>query len=428
NGFRNFLYTEDDEDLTFLPKEPSQGFGTGSPSFSVNTEPLKANEEPDIKSVEVTADSGGSPKPELFVVHPRSVAAQIKDRKCKTRRGSSRPPVKRKLASRSSTSRATRAKTSSSKDDAPFLIVFDDDEGLPDVLELKDANACHLKISTITLPAWKNHLDNHIYLKLLDLHDHCYARQVVVDNVANRRSRELLQVIEKIRGECDVMRSRERARDEECDGLQVKCEAAMTNFEKNPTMVALQEKISSLSTKTKEHKLSLDRMMLESQKWVGYQQSLLTLKSKVTALETEKARLEAVEVSLRKEVEELKHDRREVVSKVVPYVMIELVHSDDMGSLIGKLVSSAIMYGRCRAFEQVAGIKNPFNLSKVKGYRFSYKKDHTRASNNLATATFPYLDEFVMDPSAPIKALLSKKPPTLQRPAPLRTQVSLVSS
>ncbi|GKG37883.1 hypothetical protein Tco_0457106, partial [Tanacetum coccineum] len=99
----------DDEDLAFLPKEPSLDFGIGSLSVSVNMESLKANGEPEIQSVEVTVDSGGSPKPELFVIHPRSVAARIKDRKCKTKEGSSRPPVKRKLAPGSSTSRATRA-------------------------------------------------------------------------------------------------------------------------------------------------------------------------------------------------------------------------------------------------------------------------------------------------------------------------------
>ncbi|GJZ95147.1 hypothetical protein Tco_0667350 [Tanacetum coccineum] len=136
--------------------------------------------------------------------------------------------------------------------------------------------------------------------------------------------------------------------------------------------------------------------------WAGYQQNLSTLESKVTSLEAEKARLVVVEVSLRKEVEELKQDRREVVSKVVPYAAMELVHSDAMGSLVGKLVSSAIVYGRCRAFEQ--------------------------ASNDLATATFPWLDDFVADPLAHIEALLSKKPPTLQRTAPSRTQVPLVSS
>nr|GEW90413.1 hypothetical protein [Tanacetum cinerariifolium] len=264
---------KDDEDLTFLPKEPSSGFGTGFASVSANTKPLKANEEPDIQPVEVTSNSGGIPKPELFVVHLGSVAARIKDRKCKTSRG------RQGLLLRGT------------------LLL-----GLLDVLELKDANACHLKISAITPPAWKNHLDNHIDLELLDLHDRCYARQAIVDNAVNKRSRELLQVIEKLMGECDVMRSKEGARDEECEGLRVKYEAAMTNFEKNPAVVAIREKIYTLSTEAKEYKLSLDRMMLESQKWAGYQQSLSTLESKVTALEIEKARLEAVEVSLRKEV------------------------------------------------------------------------------------------------------------------------------
>ncbi|GKD58319.1 hypothetical protein Tco_1295828, partial [Tanacetum coccineum] len=81
-----------------------------------------------------------------------------------------------------------------------------------DCLELKDATACHLKISTITPPAWKGFLDNHLDVDLLDLYDHCYVRQAVMDNAVNRRSYELLEVIEKLRGEEDVMRARELAR------------------------------------------------------------------------------------------------------------------------------------------------------------------------------------------------------------------------
>nr|GFA74600.1 hypothetical protein [Tanacetum cinerariifolium] len=197
-AFRKFIYIEDDEDLTFFPKQPSPGFGTGSPYVSLNTKPLKSNEDPDIQHVEVTADSGEA--------------------------------------------RSLSCLTFILGDDASFLTVSDDDEGLSDVLDLKDANACHLKIFAIIPPAWKNHLDNHIDLELLDLHDYCYARQAVDDNVMNRRS--------------------------------------------------------------------------------------------------------------------------------------QLIYSDDMGSLVGKLVSSAIVYGRGRAFEQVAGMKEPFDLSKVKGYHSSYKKDH----------------------------------------------------
>ncbi|GJT75926.1 hypothetical protein Tco_1042651, partial [Tanacetum coccineum] len=82
-AFRNFIYTEDDDDLTFLPNEPSLGFGISSPSALVNTEPPKDVEEPEVQHAEVTAYSGESPKADVFVVHPGSVAACIKERKCK---------------------------------------------------------------------------------------------------------------------------------------------------------------------------------------------------------------------------------------------------------------------------------------------------------------------------------------------------------
>ncbi|GKF72338.1 hypothetical protein Tco_0208452, partial [Tanacetum coccineum] len=48
-SFRNFIYTEDDEDLTFLPKDFSPGFNTGSPSVSINTEPVRTDEEPVVE-------------------------------------------------------------------------------------------------------------------------------------------------------------------------------------------------------------------------------------------------------------------------------------------------------------------------------------------------------------------------------------------
>ncbi|GKE18641.1 hypothetical protein Tco_1426218 [Tanacetum coccineum] len=170
-------------------------------------------------------------------------------------------------------------------------------------------------------------------VQLLDLHDRYYARHVVVDNVVNKRSRELLEVIEKLRRECDVIKERESTREEESESLRI------------------------------------------------------------ASLEAEKAQLEVVKVSIRKE-----------------------------------LVSSAIFYGRCKAFEQVAAMKEPFNLSKVKGYCPSYKKEHDQAGNDLATATFPWLLEFVADPSALVEVLLSKKPPSLQRHAPSKTQAPVTSS
>nr|GEW23570.1 hypothetical protein [Tanacetum cinerariifolium] len=281
----------------FSLNEPSHGFSTCSPSVLVNIEPLRADEEPVLQLAKVTAFSGWSPKPEFFIVHTESVAARMKNRKCKTRGRSSRPPVKRKLASSSLNSRTTRTKTSTSKDDVLFLTVSNDDEGLSEVHELNDATACHLKISAITPSSWKNHLDNHMDVE---------------------RFRKLLEVIEKLRGEYHLRRHSWR-------------------LSKYPS---------------------------------------------------------------KKEVDDVKRDRMEDVSKVVPYAAIELIHSDDLGSLVGRLVSFAIFYGRCQAFEQVAGIKEPFDLSKVKGYH----------------------------PLAPVEVLLSKKPPSLQRPARSKTQALVASS
>ncbi|GKE40863.1 hypothetical protein Tco_1464268, partial [Tanacetum coccineum] len=224
---------------------------------------------------------------------------------------------------------------------------------------------------------------------------------------------ELLEVIEKLRGKEDVMRARELACEEEYKGLRAKCEAAMTDFNKNHAVLLLREKMSSLAAETKEHKGNLDKLMLESQKWSAYQESLSVLESKVASLEAEKANLEATKASLRQEIEEVKHDRREVVSKVVPYACMELLHSDELGRLVGNLVSTSITFGRCRAYEQVARMNEPFYLSKVKRYLPSYEKEHTQANNDLATTTFSWLNEYVADASASVEALLSKKPPTL---------------
>ncbi|GKD88109.1 hypothetical protein Tco_1363616 [Tanacetum coccineum] len=167
-----------------------------------------------------------------------------------------------------------------------------------------------------------------------------------------------------------VLKDKEKSRDQECEELRVKCEADMTEFNKNPTVVALSEKI-------------------------------VTLQGEFASLEDEKAKLEFVKASLRQDLENAKLDKAEVVSKVVPYVATEL---------------------------EVAKMKEPFDITKVKGYRPSYKQEHTKAGNDLATATFPYLTKFVADPYAPIEVLLSKKPRILQHSALTMTHVPTSSS
>nr|GEV21268.1 putative reverse transcriptase domain-containing protein [Tanacetum cinerariifolium] len=226
---RNFMYAKDDDDLSFLPNDPSTDFGTSSPFVFINNKaPLVIAKPVDgtnsKKMIENISDLGGSlAHQENLIRHVSSVAGRIKDRKCR-KRGYSKPPVKRKLF-----------------------------QGLLDILELQDANAYHLKISNIIPLSWRRYLDNQLDAKLLNLYNRCYARQAVVDNAINRISWELLKV------------------------------------------------------------------------------SLSALESKVSSLKAEKAKLEATKASLHQEVESVRRDRAEVVSKVVSNVAMKLVRSDEIG-------------------------------------------------------------------------------------------------
>ncbi|GJT13346.1 hypothetical protein Tco_0860388 [Tanacetum coccineum] len=149
-------------------------------------------------------------------------------------------------------------------------------------------------ISNVTPLAWRGHLDNQLDVDLLNLHDRCYARQSVVDNVVNRRARELLRVVDQMKGGCDVLKEREKARDKECEELKAKCEAAMADFDNNPC-ARLQWWILII--------------ILLLMFFTGYQENLTTLESKVAALEVEKGRLEAVEATHRQEVKVIKCGR-----------------------------------------------------------------------------------------------------------------------
>ncbi|GJX16351.1 hypothetical protein Tco_0217183 [Tanacetum coccineum] len=142
-----------------------------------------------------------------------------------------------------------------------------------------------------------------------------YARQVFVDNVVNQRARELLKVVDQMKGECDVLKEREKAWDKECEDLKAKCKAAMADFDNNHGLNLLLQRSS---------------LCLEN---------LVALESKVASLEVEKSRLEAAKATLRQEIDVVKCDRVEVVLKVVPYVATDLVHSDDIAMLVGKLLA-----------------------------------------------------------------------------------------
>nr|GEW72991.1 xylulose kinase-1 [Tanacetum cinerariifolium] len=109
----------------------------------------------------------------------------------------------------------------------------------------------------------------------------------------------------------------------------------------------------------------------------------------------------------------LKPDRVSIVSKVVLNAATKLIHSDEMGMLVSKLVKASIIYGRYVAFKEVAKLKEPFVIEKMVGYRPSSKQEYDQAGDDLENASYPFLSKYVNDPYASLEQLLSKKPESL---------------
>ncbi|GKC99715.1 hypothetical protein Tco_1169990 [Tanacetum coccineum] len=218
--------------------------------------------------------------------------------------------------------------------------------------------------------------DSDIHEQLYDIHDRAYMRQVVLDNVLNSRTRELIST------SYDVIRARELDKDRAYAELERKCNEALQDLDKNLF-------ISDMRAEIKD-----SRLILEEKKW---------------------------------EIDSLKQDRAAVVSKVILDAAMKLIRSDDLGVLIVKLVRSSIIYGRCQAFEEVAAMEEPFVLEKMSGYRPSSKEEYDQAGDALANASYPFLAEYVANPNASLEQLLSKKPPFL-RPTFSRSRSKPLSS
>ncbi|GJY40035.1 hypothetical protein Tco_0427305 [Tanacetum coccineum] len=86
-------------------------------------------------------------------------------------------------------------------------------------------------------------------------------------------------------------------------------------------------------------------------------------------------------------------------------------------SLVGTAcLASSFSLVRFSNHKEVAALKDPFELAKMPGYRPLSKKED-QAGDNLATASYPFLMEAIVNPYAPLEVLLSKKPKSLRTKA-----------
>ncbi|GJX33985.1 hypothetical protein Tco_0245542, partial [Tanacetum coccineum] len=98
--------------------------------------------------------------------------------------------------------------------------------------------------------------------------------------------------------------------------------------------------------------------------------------------------------------------RAAVVAKVVPHVATKHDRSEEMGLLVAHLAKVALFHDMCSALEEVASLKEPFELEKMHGYRPLSKKEFDQVGDNLVAASYPFLAEVTIDPYAPLEVLL----------------------
>ncbi|GJV50751.1 hypothetical protein Tco_1446492 [Tanacetum coccineum] len=273
---------------------------------------------------------------------------------------------------------------SKASDDAFDPLDVDSDPDIhefPSAKELKDSTDCHWVVAHVTPSSWKQHLKEINLEKLYDIHDRAYMRQVVLDNTLNSRTCKLIFALSKAMASCDAIRERQVAKD----------------------------KIETLHGQVDKLLSEYSTLILEEKKLVNYEQTLSVLRTKVEGLESKMERLKSSEVQLLQEIDSLRQDRADVVSKVIPHVATKLIRSDRMGLLVARLVKAAMFHGRCTTYEEVGNLKEPFILKKMPGYRTSSRKEFDQAGDYLATASHPFITKATANPYAIVEQLLSKK-------------------
>ncbi|GKC23561.1 hypothetical protein Tco_1025711 [Tanacetum coccineum] len=215
--FRSFMMEGVDGEFHFSPEGGIGNEEANSPSMIfVNIETLVTYAEPitvvaPSQFVKNMADSDDAPsEKDKVILIDCSVADKVKKRKC-------RGVVILSL----------------------YYVEF------PSAKELKDSADCHRVMAHVTPPSWKQRLKDIILEKICNIHDKAYMRQVVLDNVMNRRTRKLMSTLLKAKTACNAISKREKEKDKVYAELEAKCNDALKDLDKNFLILDMRAEIET---------------------------------------------------------------------------------------------------------------------------------------------------------------------------------------
>nr|GEW73252.1 reverse transcriptase domain-containing protein [Tanacetum cinerariifolium] len=314
--FRSFMMQGVDGEVNFLPE---RGLDENQSSIKyvnneapvINTKPISIMHPSDIAesimdSYNISSDEGG-----LSPIGP-DAPAYLEEGKRSTIAGKRKVDGKRKIfvgshgkgLHRKAQKVLAQASKVVGEASSPFDVDIDPDiHEFPSAKELKDTANCHWAISHVTPPSWKQYLREISIEQLCDIHDKAYMRQAVLDNVLNGRTRELIFALHKARASCDTMREscdtmreREIKKDKAYAELEKKCNEALQDLDKNPFVFDMRSEIETLQSQVNGLHSEYSRLILEEKKWINYEQTLSTLRTKFESLRSEGKRLKAFEI------------------------------------------------------------------------------------------------------------------------------------
>nr|GFA65768.1 hypothetical protein [Tanacetum cinerariifolium] len=96
------------------------------------------------------------------------------------------------------------------------------------------------------------------------------------------------------------------------------------DLDKNPLVHDMSLEIEILWGQVDNLHREYSRLVLAEKKWINYKQTLSTLSAKVEGLESLREKLKASEIQSLQKIENMKHDRADVVTKVVPDAAMKL--------------------------------------------------------------------------------------------------------
>nr|GEY91505.1 hypothetical protein [Tanacetum cinerariifolium] len=283
----------------------------------------------------------------------------------------------------------------------------------PSAKEVKDSADCHWVVAHVTPPSWKKHLRQISIKQLCDIHDRAYMLQVVLDNVLNYRTHELISTLHNATASCDAIWAKKLEKDRAYAELERKCNEALLDLDKNPLVDDMRTEIETLQgpdcywvvahvtpPSWKKHlrqisikqlcdihdraymlqarKLEKDRAYAELERKCNealldldknplvddIRTEIETLQGRVDGLH-KRERLKFSEIQLLQEMDALKQDRASVVAKVVPDAATKLIRSDEMDQAKRGFPITGLRCGSMR----------PYDLWK------SYKKGGSKGSD-----------------------------------------------